>query len=59
MGCSDLVISIKSKFVNPYVNNFELSLDLEFLVSKPLPTAIKRLPFLSKEDAKEYLSTAR
>ena len=59
MGLFALFISTKSKFVNPYVKSFELSLDLELLVSNPLPTAINLLPFLSNDDAKEYFSTAK
>ena len=52
-------ISIKSKLVKPYVKSFELSFDLEFLVSNPLPTAINLLSFLIIDEAKEYLSTAK
>ena len=59
MGVFAFVISTKSKLVKPQVKSFELSRDLSFLVLKPLPTAIKRLPFLSTDDASEYFSTAK
>ena len=52
-------IFIVWNFVNPQVSNFNDSLDLSLLVSKPLPTAINLLPFLSKDDASEYFSTAK
>ena len=45
-----------SNFVNPQVNNFNDCLDLAFLVSKPLPTAINRLLFFIIDDAREYFS---
>ena len=55
----DFAISIKSKFVNPQVKSLALSLDLSFLVLKPLPTAINRLPFLYTDEANEYFSSAK
>ena len=56
---SEVAMFTKSKLVKPNVSNFELSLDLDFFVSKPLPTAINLLPFLSSDDAREYFSTAK
>ena len=52
------VISTKSKLVKPHVKSFALSRDLSFLVLKPLPTAINRLPFLSTDDAIEFQEAA-
>ena len=43
----------------PQVSNFVLSLDLEFLDSKPLPTAISLRLFFIIDEAKEYFSTAK
>ena len=43
-----------SKFVKPQTRSFVDSFDLEFLVSKPLPTKINLLLFLNIDAAKEY-----
>ena len=54
-----LIISIVSKFVNPYKRSLADCLDLEFLVWNPLPTAINRLSFLIIDEANEYYSKAK
>jgi len=59
IGVFAFVISTRSKLVKPHVKSLALSRDLSFLVLKPLPTAISRLPFLSTDDASEYFSTAK
>jgi len=43
-----------SKLLKPQVSIFADSDDLLFLLLNPLPTAIRRLSFFIKEDAKEY-----
>ena len=48
-----LVISMRSKFVIPYVSNFDDCFDLELFVLNPLATPITLLSFLFKDDAKE------
>ena len=50
---------ILSNLLNPQVSIFADSLDLEFLVSNPLATALILLSPIFIDDAKEYFSTVR
>ena len=45
IGVFAFAICTKLKLVKPHVRSLVLSLDLEFFVSKPLPTAINLLSF--------------